>query len=409
MMRKLAAIRQRRSAAARQLLVVCAAIVGVLPVQAQDVATPLPATFTNPPLFWIPDAGSGWIDFNPEGNHIIIPVMLNGQPAKAMIDTGFDYLVVSKSYADAHHLPLTPWGKPSLSVGGPTQNYTTPSVAINVGAFRTIKPGAVTVIDLSNVAVLNLKGVDVVIGLPLLGPFEWQVDQDHHRFRLMKSGTIPLSNGIPIRVGPNNSRLVTDILVNGKSVSPAMIDTGSDDQVSLPPKIAGATGFKPQTDMASVGAGGTVINPLGRLTNFMIGQQKFADAYATVQPSGWWGSGIQALVGMGTLRAFNMTVDLTAGQMTLEPRARPAAPIKTSRDGIQGFVRDGRWAVAHVMRNSPAMAAGLKAGAEICAIDGRPVSEELIAGYWSRAAVGTRHVLKLCNGTSRAITLRSFY
>ncbi|WP_322962971.1 aspartyl protease family protein [Sphingomonas fuzhouensis] len=408
-MSKLAAIRERRAAAARKLLVAYAAIVGVMPVQAQDATTPLPATFTNPPLFWIPDAGSGWIDFNPEGNHIVIPVMLNGQPAKAMIDTGFDYLAVSKSYADAHHLPLTPWGKPPLSVGGPTQYYTTPSVAIDVGVFRTIKPGAVTVLDLSNLAVSNLKGVDVVIGLPLLGPFEWQVDQDHHRFRLMKSGTIPLSDGIPIRVGPNNSRLVTDISVNGKSVSPVMIDTGSDDPMSLSARIAEVAGFKPQTDIASIGAGGTATQPLGRVTDFMIGQHKVADAYATIEFSGWVGSGIQALVGMGTLRAYNMTVDLTAGQMTLEPRTRPAAPIKRSRDGIQGFVRDGRWAIAHVMRNSPAMTAGLKAGAEICAIDGRPVSQELLDGYWSRAASGTRHVLKLCDGPSRAITLRSFY
>ncbi|MDZ7283467.1 aspartyl protease family protein [Sphingomonas sanguinis] len=409
MAKKLGAKQERTTQAVCKLLAACTAIFGVSSfVAAQEVAAPLPATYTNPPLFWMPDAGSGWIDFDPDGDHIIIPVMLNGQPAKAMVDTGFDYLVVSKSYADAHHLPLTPWGKP-LSVGGPTQYYTTSSVSIDVGAFRTVKPGAVTVIDLSKLAVLDLKDVDVVIGLPLLGPFEWQVDQDHHRFRLMKSGKVPLKNGTPIRVGPNNSRLVTDISINGKSVSPAMIDTGADDQVSLSVNTVEVTGFKPQTDKASVGAGGTMIQPFGRLTDFKIGQQKITGAYATIDASNWWGAGIQALVGMGTLRAYNMTVDLTAGQMTLEPRIRPVAPIHKSRDGIQGFVRDGRWAVAHVMRNSPAMTVGLRTGAEICGIDDKPVSQELLNGYWSRAATGTRHILKLCDGTSRIITLRLFY
>lgn len=402
-------MRKWMTRAACKLLAVFAAIFGASPyVEAQDAGPYLPDTFTHRPVFRIPDAGSGWIDFEPKSNHIVIPIVLNGQPAKAVIDTGSDHVLLSKSYADVHHLPLTPWAKP-VSFGGATPYYTTPSVTIDIGAVRTLKPGAVTVTDLSHVAVLNLDGVDVVIGLPVLGIFEWQVDQDHHRFRLMKSGTIPLADGIAIRVGPQNSRLVTDVTVNGKAVSPVMIDTGADSEVSLSTKTAAMTGFAPQTDMAAMGTGGIVIQPLGRLTDFMIGQHKVTGAYATVVSGDWWGSDIQGLVGMGALRAYNLTVDLTAGKMTLEPRVRPAAPIERSLAGIQGFVRDGRWTVAHVMRNSPAITAGLKAEDAICAIDDKPVSQEMFDDYWSWAAPGTRHILKLCDGTSRTITLRAFY
>lgn len=138
-------------------------------------APALPATFTDRPVFWIPDAGSGWIDFDPESD-LIIPVVLNGRPTKAMIDTGVDQLVVSKAYADAHHLPLTLWAKPE-SVGGATQLYTTPSVTLDVGGIRTVKPAAFTVTDLSRLNAVGLTDVEVVIGLPLLGPFEWQIDQ----------------------------------------------------------------------------------------------------------------------------------------------------------------------------------------------------------------------------------------
>jgi C-terminal processing protease CtpA/Prc len=104
-----------------------------------------------------------------------------------------------------------------------------------------------------------------------------------------------------------------------------------------------------------------------------------------------------------------MTVDLTVGRMALEPRVPSVPPIYRSLSGIQGFVVNDRWNVAHVMRNSPAMTAGLKPGMVVCAIDDKPVSEELVSGYWKRAASGTRHVLKLCDGTSRTIALRSFY
>ena len=391
------------------LLAACAAaFTPISAIHAQEAPPALPGTFTDRPVFWIPDAGSGWIDFDPESD-LIIPVVLNGRPTKAMIDTGVDQLVVSKAYADAHHLPLTLWAKPE-SVGGATQLYTTPSVTLDVGGIRTVKPAAFTVTDLSRLNAVGLTDVEVVIGLPLLGPFEWQIDQDHHRFRLMRSGSIPVADGIPIRVGPNNSRLVTNVSINGKSVSPTMIDTGSDSEVSLSSAAAQRTGFKPQTDIGSVGAGGTVVQPLGRLTDFMLGKNKVPDAYATVEHANWWGSKeIQALVGMGVLRAYNMTVDLTAGRMLLEPRVPSLKPAYRSTSGIQGYTRNGRLSVAHVMSRSPAAAANLEPGDEICAIDQRAVSKNLVEDYFAHAAPGTKHVLTLCDGTSRTITLRSFY
>ncbi|WP_267378838.1 MULTISPECIES: aspartyl protease family protein [unclassified Sphingomonas] len=377
--------------------------------EVQEVTSPLPDTFTNPPTFWMPDTGSVWIGFDPHDDHVVIPIVLNGRPSKALVDTGIDQLIVSKSYADAHHLPLTSWSK-VVGFGGAAQYYTTPSVALDIGAFRTARPGAVTVVDLSQLTVSSLEGVDVVIGLPLLGPFEWQVDQDHHRFRLMKSGSVPVVDGVPIKVGPGNSRMVTNGSVNGRSVSLTMIDTGSDGDVSLSSRAVELTGFAPQTDFASIGVGGTVVQPLGRLKDFMIGTHKVTGAYATVEDGSWWGAKeIQTSIGMGVLRAYNMTVDLTAGQMKLEPRVPPAPPIYRSLSGIQGSVMNGRWNIAHVMRGSPAMTAGLKPKMAICAIDDKPVSEDLVSGYWHRAAPKTRHSLKLCDGSSRIITLRSFY
>ena len=87
-------IRETNTRATCMLLAVYAA---ATPLAAQEAASTLPATFTNPPLFWMPDAGSGWIDFSPAGNHIVIPVVLNGHPTRALIDTGVDQLIVSKA------------------------------------------------------------------------------------------------------------------------------------------------------------------------------------------------------------------------------------------------------------------------------------------------------------------------
>lgn len=380
----------------------------VTPVQAQKVTQVSPVDHNDQPVFWIPNAGSGWIDFVPtEGGQIFITVVLNGDHVRALIDTGFDQIVVSKAYADAHTLPLTRSATP-ISFGGATPYYATPGVALDIGAIRTIKPGSVTVLDFSQLTNLAMGQFDVVIGLPVLASMEWQVDQDNHRFRLMKSGTIPLPLGIPIRVGPDNSRLVTDVAINGKSVSPAMIDTGSDSEISLTATTAKAVGFVAATDMQSIGAGGSVVQPFGRATNFSIGTHAIKSVYADVV-SGDWAPGIPAMIGMGLLRSYNTSVDLPMGRMVLSARTTPLPTPPKSTSGVQGDFQGGRLTITHVMRNSPAAAAELKAGDQICAINGEQMSQNMIDRHWGRAAPGTEYTLKLCDGSVRAMTLRSFY
>ncbi|WP_294306095.1 PDZ domain-containing protein, partial [uncultured Sphingomonas sp.] len=84
-------------------------------------------------------------------------------------------------------------------------------------------------------------------------------------------------------------------------------------------------------------------------------------------------------------------------------------PAYRSTSGIQGYTRNGRLSVAHVMSRSPAAAAKLKPGDEICSINHKAVSKDLVEDYFAHAAPGTKHLLTLCDGTSRTITLRRFY
>jgi predicted aspartyl protease len=380
----------------------------ISPLQAQnDGAVGKPVDFPEQPLWWVPSEGSGWISFDSiESGHIVIPVALNGQSVRAMIDTGSDHIVIDKAYAEAHHLPLTLWRKVG-GFGTQVDLYTTPSVTLDIGAVRTTKAGGVVVSDLRGFADMFVK-FDIIIGLPLLGVLEWQIDQDNHRFRMMNSRAIAIREGVAVRVGPMNSGLVTDVTINGKRVTPTLIDTGSDSDVGLTPTVAAQTGFREQTDMAALRIGNVVVSPLGRLTDFQIGNNAVTGAYASVDPTGWTVTNeYGAVVGMGVLRSYNMTVDMQAGRMALTARTTASPPKPKTTAGVQGDYHDGRWVIAHVMKNSPAEAAGLRQGDSICSINGRSMS--VADRDWGRSAPGTRFSLTLCDGTSRTMTLRSFY
>lgn len=353
-------------------------------------------------------AGSGWIDFVPtESGHLIIPVVLNGEHVRALIDTGFDQVVVSKPFADAHHLPLTPTTKP-VSFGGPAQFYMTPSMTIDVGEIRTTKPGTLAVTDFGALSSSMTQPFDVVIGLSYLALGEWEIDQDNRRFRLLKSGTIPITGGAEIHVG-SGSRLLTTIEVNGKTVSPAMVDLGDDGALYLTQSIAEEVGFKPLTDLGSHGVGGDVVQPLGRVDDLAVGSSRATGIYATSSSRDWLDPSIKASIGLGFLQRYNMVVDIPLGKMQLIKRVTLGSPIAKTTSGVQGSYNNGRLTIQHVMKNSPAEVAGLRGGDQICALNGVPMSRRLYESHWGRSAPGTKYDVKLCNGTSRTLISKSFY
>lgn len=358
------------------------------------------------PAFEMPNDGSGWIDFAPnENGQIVIPVTLNEIPVSALVDTGVPQMVISKSFAGKHHLPLTSWGRTN-DFAGFTDNYVTPNISLTVGSLHTTTPGTVAVTDLEN---LNQRGIgdfDVVIGLSVLGDVGWEIDQDHHRFRLFRSGSLTIEHPIPLRLA--NSRLFTNTTINNHNVSQVVVDTGSDEQVSLTNIFAKSIDFKGQTDLAAAGIGGIAVQPYGKLTDFHIGERSVPVAYATV--SDWFKpEGGKVMIGMGVLQNYNMVADPPAGKMMLTPRSIPLPAFPKSTSGVQGSYQDGRITIVHIMKNSPAASISLKAGDQICSINGKPMSESMVNNHWGRAAPGTRYELGLCDGSTRIMTLQSFY
>jgi C-terminal processing protease CtpA/Prc len=105
-------------------------------------------------------------------------------------------------------------------------------------------------------------------------------------------------------------------------------------------------------------------------------------------------------------------MDPRAGRMILRPGKRiDARPVKSTSGILAGF-QSGELAVLHIMRGSPAAAAGWQVGERICRIDGQLLPADYLASPLAGWAIGTpgRTVtLELCGGDKRQLTLADFY
>ena len=87
------------------------------------------------------------------------------------------------------------------------------------------------------------------------------------------------------------------------------------------------------------------------------------------------------------------------------------APLRSTSGLLLGTGQD-RLHVLHVMRGSPAAAGGWRPGEEICGIDGTAISASYRTdpiAMWPAGAPGRVVKLRLCGGTTRALTLARFY
>jgi len=364
-----------------------------------------------------PKAAQEWIPFERDpGGLIVIPVLLDGAPARALIDTGFAGVVLSRAYAMEHRLALEAAGG-DYGVGGMTAVEQAGTLSLRVGGFYQAG-GAIPVVDLSSLAAHVDTPFQIVIGSSLLSMVALQIDFDERRLRLLPSGSRPIAGvEVPVALRADGRRVVTRIMVAGRPLAPVMLDTGSENALTL--SASAWAGLKrdrvdQETDIAVAGTGGIAVHRYLTIDNVLFGPPRPAPVMATVEPAGEFldHAAMKGAIGLGVLSRYNMVLDVAAGRLILAPRSRPDADPPKSTLGIQGAVEDDRIKVIHVMGNSPAAAAGVRDGDEICAINGTsfgPRWQEGPLKDWGIAPPGTAYDLSLCTGAHITLLTAAFY
>jgi hypothetical protein len=220
---------------------------------------------------------------------------------------------------------------------------------------------------------------------------------------------------LPLRLaGPSNLYL-TELAVGSRARRRLILDTGDGGMLTLTRAAwrdnMAQTG--PATTTLAYGAGGPVQTELTILPGLRIAGLPPQEVELRIEADDGFTArrGAAGRIGGGLLRRHRVLLDPSAGRMIVAMVQGDWRPLRSTSGLMVG--QDGpRLKVLHVMRGSPAAAAGWTPGSEICRVDRSPIpvgyAASPIAG-WSVGTPGRVVQLELCDGTRRSLTLARFY
>lgn len=361
------------------------------------------------------DTEERWVPFTlTAGNQIRFAMTLDGRPVTAILDTGVSFSVLSRASAalDAGRVRA---GGSASAIGGAVAVGWMSTRSMTVGGMTRIG-GGVSVAALPDSAT-GSSSVDLLIGRDLIGAAAIDIDYARHRFRLLRSGRMPFAGAVaPLRLSPGLLVYQSEVTLGGRRLWPMVVDTGDGSAITVSEAAWAGTGLgrRAMTSAIAFGLAGPVVSAMTIVPDLRLGEADAREVEVRVEAAGGFSQGIDAAgrIGSGFLQRYRVLLDPGAGRMVLGPNAEAAAPPLRSTSGLLVGVLPDRLRVLHVMRGSPAAAAGWRDGDAICAVDGAPIPADYAGNRlanWSVAPPGTRVRLGMCDGSMRTLTTRAFY
>lgn len=350
------------------------------------------------------------------GNQIRFTMKVDGKPVTAVLDTGVSFSALSRAYALSTKLKVKAKGDADAIGGVVPVGWAVTKRLVLGGLVRT--GGGISVVELTAIATGSEKPVDMLVGRDLIGGFALDIDYDNKRFRLLPSGRMPfLGETAPLSISRDRFVYVSEVAIGGRRIRPMIVDTGDGSSVTLSSTAwtnAAITPLPPMTSAIAFGLGGSIETAVTILPELDIGHLVARNVEVRIEGKGGFSDAIGSAgrIGSAFLQRYRVLLDPAAGRMVFTPgRGAMVPPIRSTSGLLLGFA-SGKLRVLHVMKNGPAEAAGWKTGEQICSVDGDPVPKDVLEGRmanWSAGAPGRVVSLGMCDGSSRSLTLRSFY
>lgn len=383
----------------------------------------LPAAATaptgTPGVTLSPDSEQRWVGFDlTPGNQIRFEMLVDGKRATAILDTGVSFTVASQVFASRAGLTAdaTPPARAD-AIGGTVPIGWAKTRNLSFGGL-TRTGGRMAVVDLKAIATASQRPVEILVGSDILGCCAIDIDFDARRFRMLPTGRLPFQGAsAPMRLAPQSGVFLGEATIGGKRVHPLIVDTGDGSSLTIARGAWTATGLRPKavTTAVAFGLGGTIETEVTILPTLALGAQPVREVEVRIEANKGFSdlTKTSGRIGSGLLQRFRVLLDPKAGHMVLSPGKRAGeAPIRSTSGLLVGH-GDSRLRVLHVMRGSPAAAAGWRDGDQVCTVDDTPVPAVGGAGSvdtgWSAGSPGRTVRFGMCDGTERALTLASFY
>jgi hypothetical protein len=358
------------------------------------------------------DTEARWVDFQlTPYNQLRFPIEINGHPAWAILDTGLSDTIVTSRFARTAGIAASRRQR-ALAIGG--------NVEIGWADTGSIRFGGLTRtggrVGISDPAGEIRFGADVLVGADILSCCALDIDYHARRFRILSSGRMPFTGSTaPLRRRSPNGVYQSEVTVAGKLLRPIIVDTGDGGSLALSRTAWASTGYRDAriTTTLGWGMGGPVVTDTLVVPSFSLAGMPPREAELRIEGEGGFSASVGAAgrLGTGMLQRYRVLLDPRAGRMVLVPGKTATARVPRSTSGLLVELTGTALRVVHVMRGSPAAAAGWKAGEEICAADGVTIADDARDGAieWTIDAPGRTVRVGMCDGTERRLTLADFY
>jgi len=324
------------------------------------------------------------VPFENWGEHLIIPVSVNGRPPLQMVfDTGMPIpgvLLYEGAIVDSMKLPYGPMqvNVGGAGAGGAVKARLATGVTLGVGALAV--GGSVAIVMPPTPQMSGLH--DGIIGASLFNDLVVSVDHDRGVMTLTRREAFTPPTGateVPLEVVGRHAYVKAGVVGSDGKVTPVqlILDVGATHSVSL--NRSGNPGLKlPAGSFATrIGRGmsGAVTGQVGRVAGFELGGKRLDGVVVTFPDSAFENpSGLDSKdgnLGGGILGRFNITLDYVGKRMFLVPNRRFTKPFEWDMTGVTFDIGEsGGIEVKSVLPRSPGAEAGVKPGASLVAVDG---------------------------------------
>ena len=354
------------------------------------------------------------------GARIYIPVTIRGRQVKVLLDSGAETTVLDKGFADAMGIKYT--GKAiAQGTGGATDAWFAEDVVMQIGNM-TLENRNVGVIDMADVSKRLGIPLPVVLGEDVFKQLIVDIDFDKAEIAFHDPAAFKAPAGavaVPVIANEGGIRSVA-VEVEGQAPIQVDFDLGNGSYFSLDPAFYEKHGLlenRPQSKILGGAVGGAREERIALVKSLRFAGVEFKDVpttFTTPSKTNQVGSERQpGNVGLSILARFRLITDYGHDRLYLVARKDTASrPFRKDRAGLQTVLEGERLKVTYASPGSPAEAAGWKAGEEITAIDGRPVTAAYNGSELSRwrfGPAGKTVSLTLADGSTRTLTLKDYF
>lgn len=249
-------------------------------------------------------------------------VVVNGQPVRALVDSGAQYSVIDRRFfeslgvADGFNMPVLAYG-----VGGMPQLGRGTTLTVQIGGARIDRLQA-GILDLGELALETGLGTPLILGQDVLGEALLDMDlaprrRERRRLRLLPSETLVPPGLASFEVRKAGRGLATPVLVEGTLVE-AMVDTGSTSTLALSEGAARRVGVldgRAETRGTSLVLGGVMNTRIVETSSLNIGGIDYGRVRTPIYPGLPVPGFPRALVGMAAFRHRRVGLDLKTARL----------------------------------------------------------------------------------------------